>query len=370
VILLGRVKVRDIGLKIGVFDTGVSNSIVDVKGVMVGHCTIIEGEGKLIPGKGPIRTGVTVIFPHEDRNVFKSKVVASSFVINGFGKPIGLAQLNELGQLETPIALTNTLNVGIVADAIIEYMLSLNPDIGVSTGTVNPVVLECNDGFLNDIRGRHVKHEHVFKAIENASSNPVVEGGVGAGTGMSCFEFKGGIGSASRVLPKEAGGYIVGALVLSNFGRREDLTIAGIPVGLKLKDYGVRGGDGSGSIVVIVATDAPLTARQLHRLAKRATHGIARTGGYSSHGSGDFVVAFSTANRIPHYEESPTRELLVLSEGCMSYLFKATVEAVEEAILNSMFMAETMVGRDNHVRYALPIDLVVDLLEKHGIIEG
>ncbi|MEM2137123.1 MAG: P1 family peptidase [Candidatus Methanomethylicia archaeon] len=350
-------------------DTGKYNSIVDVYGVRVGHCTLICGEGKLIPGKGPVRTGVTVIFPHNDDNVFKSKVPASSFVINGFGKPIGLIQLNELGQLETPIALTNTLNVGIVADAIIEYMLNLNPDIGVTTGTVNPVVLECNDGFLNDIRGRHVKHEHVFEAVKNASSNVLDEGNVGAGTGMSCFEFKGGIGSASRRLPKDVGGYTVGVLVLSNFGRRRDLIISGVPVGLELKDYGVSKPQNGGSIVIIIATDAPLTSRQLHRLAKRVAHGLARTGSYSSHGSGDFVVAFSTAYRIPHYEDSLTYGISILSEGYMSYLFRAVVEAVEEAVLNSMFMAETMVGRDGNVRYAIPIDRVISLLEKHGVIK-
>ncbi len=366
---MGRIRVRDFGLKIGSLDPGPTNSIVDVKGVMIGHCTLIYGEGKLEPGKGPVRTGVTIVFPHEDKNVFKQKVFASSYVINGFGKPIGLVQLNELGQLETPIALTNTLNVGIVADAIIEYMLDLNPDIGVTTGTVNPVVLECNDSFLNDIRGRHVKHQHVYEAIGNASSKQVIEGAVGAGTGMSCFEFKGGIGSSSRRLPKEVGGYTVGVLVLSNFGRRTDLIIAGVPVGRELKDYGLSKPQDGGSIVIIVATDAPLTPRQLNRLAKRATHGLARTGSYSSHGSGDFVIAFSTAYKIPHYEESITYNINVLSESYMSYMFRAVVEAVEEAILNSMFMAETMVGRDNNVRYAIPLDKVEEILVKYNVLK-
>lgn len=363
-------RVRDIGLKIGFFEPGATNSIVDVKGVSVGHCTLISGEGKLIPGKGPVRTGVTVIFPHEDKNVFKNKVFASSYVINGFGKPIGLVQLNELGQLETPIALTNTLNVGLVADAIIEYMLDLNTDIGVTTGTVNPVVLECNDGFLNDIRGRHVKHEHVYEAIKNVSCDRVLEGAVGAGTGMSCFEFKGGIGSASRKLPKEVGGYTIGVLVLSNFGRRIDLTIAGIPVGLELKDYGVSKLQLHGSIVIIIATDAPLTPRQLNRLAKRATHGLARTGSYSSHGSGDFVVAFSNAHKIPHYGDFIVYELKMFNENYLSYLFRAVVEAVEEAILNSMFMAETIIGRDGNIRYAIPIDKVVDILVKYNVLKS
>jgi len=361
-----RSRARDIGIEIGHFETGPHNAITDVEGVMVGHCTIIKGKGKLIPGKGPVRTGVTVILPHQN-NPFKMKVRASAFVINGFGKPIGLIQLNELGQLETPIALTNTLNVGLVADAIIDYMLQLNPDIGVTTGTVNPVVLECNDSYLNDIRGRHVKHQHVFEAIRKAKSGQVEEGAVGAGTGMSASEFKGGIGTSSRKLPAKLGGYTIGALVLSNFGRREDLTIAGVPVGWELRNY-MRSPQPQkgGSIVMIIATDAPLTARQLHRLAKRATHGLARTGSYSSHGSGDFVVAFSTAIKIPHYPETATYEEKVLAEKNMTPLFKAASESVEEAIINSILKAVTMDGRDNHIRYAIPIEKLIDIMTKYG----
>ncbi len=361
-----RPRAREIGIEIGHLNPGKYNSITDVKGVLVGHCTIIRGSGKLIPGKGPVRTGVTVILPHEG-NPFKNKVRASSFVINGFGKPIGLIQLNELGQLETPIALTNTLNVGLVADAIIDYMLQLNPDIGVTTGTVNPVVLECNDSYLNDIRGRHVKHEHVFEAIKSAKGGAIEEGAVGAGTGMSAFEFKGGIGTSSRKLSAKYGGYTVGALVLSNFGRREDLLITGVPVGWELRNY-MRSTQPQkgGSIVMVIATDAPLTARQLHRLAKRATHGLARTGSYSSHGSGDFVVAFSTAIKIPHYSEQPIHEEKVLIDQKLSPLFKAAAEAVEEAIINSILKAVTMEGRDNHVRHAIPIDKLIDIMIKYG----
>ncbi len=364
--MLNRPRARDIGLIFGHLPTGPLNSITDIPGIKVGHCTLIKGEGKLIPGKGPIRTGVTVIIPGIE-NPFKYKLRAASYVINGFGKPIGLIQLNELGQLETPIALTNTLNVGLVADAIIEYMLKLNPDIGVTTGSVNPVVLECNDSYLNDIRGRHVKHEHVFKAIENANNKLVEEGAVGAGTGMSAFEFKGGIGTASRKLPNKLGGYIVGALVLSNFGRREDLMINGVPVGLELKDY-MRSPtpQKGGSIVMIIATNAPLNSRQLRRLAKRATHGLARTGSYSSHGSGDFVVAFTTANKIPHYHEEPLIEEKIIFEPQLSLLFKAAAEAVEEAIINSLLKAETMTGRDNHIRYAIPIDKLIEIMNKYG----
>lgn len=363
---MSRPRARDIGIVIGQISTGPNNSITDVPGVKVGHCTLIKGEGKLVPGKGPVRTGVTVIIPGVD-NPFKLKLRAASYVINGFGKPIGLMQLNELGQLETPIALTNTLNVGIVADAIIEYMLNLNPDIGVTTGTVNPVVLECNDSYLNDIRGRHVRHEHVFEAIKSAHGDLVEEGAVGAGTGMSAFEFKGGIGTASRKLPNKMGGFTIGALVLSNFGRREDLVINGVPVGLELRDYmRSKQPQSGGSIVMIIATDAPLTSRQLLRLAKRATHGLARTGSYSSHGSGDFVVAFTTANKIPHYPEERVVEEEFLHETQLSPLFKAVVEAVEEAIVNSLLRAVTVVGRDNHVRYAIPIDKLVDIMVKYG----
>lgn len=367
---MDRCRLRDLGLKVGYFEPGPNNSICDVSGVKVGHCTLIKGKGKLIPGVGPIRTGVTVILPH-DGNPFKLKVRAASIVINGFGKPIGLIQLNELGQLETPIALTNTLNVGIVADAIIDYMLKLNPDIGVSTGSVNPVVLECNDNYLNDIRGRHVKHEHVFEAIRNAKSGLIEEGAVGAGTGMSAFEFKGGIGTSSRKLPQKYGGYTVGTLVLSNFGRREDLTILGVPVGWELRSY-MRNShpQTGGSIVMIIATDAPLTHRQLRRLAMRATHGLARTGSYSSHGSGDFVVAFSTAIKIPHYSEDLICHEKVMVESNLSPLFRAASETVEEAIINSLLKAVTMDGRDNHVRHAIPIDSLIEIMVKYGRLKN
>lgn len=220
-------KAPDLGIKIGFYEHGKRNSITDVKGIKVGHVTLIRGEGKLIPGKGPVRTGVTVVLPHEG-NIFKEKLLANVFVMNGYAKPVGLTQIRELGTIETPIALTNTLSVYTVADALTDYMLEQNEDIGVTTGSVNPVVLECNDSYLNDLRGKHVKKEHIFEAIKNASEN-FEEGSVGAGTGMSSFEFKGGLGSSSRVVEIEGKKYTVGALVLNNFGKREDLTIAGVP---------------------------------------------------------------------------------------------------------------------------------------------
>lgn len=320
----------------------------------------------MIPGKGPVRTGVTAILPH-DGNIYKEKVLAGAFVMNGYSKPVGLVQLWELGTIETPIILTNTLSIGTAIDGLLDYVLRENEDIGVTTGSVNPLVLECNDSYLNDIRGRHVKREHVVEAIESASKD-FEEGAVGAGTGMSAFEFKGGIGSSSRIVEVEGKKYTVGALVLSNFGKREDLTIAGVPVGLELKDWPGRGGSGKGSIIMIVATDAPLTARQLNRLAKRAVVGLARTGGYAYNGSGDVVVAFSTANKIKHYEKQEI-SIRALPDSVLSPIFKATAEAVEEAIINSLLQAKTMDGRDNHIRYALPKEELVRIMKKYGRIE-
>lgn len=370
-----RLRATELGLALGRLRPGPKNSITDVGGVRVGHCTLIEGEGTLEPGRGPVRTGVTAVLPHGD-NLFTEKVSAAVHEINGFGKPIGLSQVKECGVLETPILLTNTLNVGLVADALIDYMLKLNPAIGVSTGTVNPVVLECNDGDLNDIRGRHVKKEHVFSALERTSDGPVPEGAVGAGTGMTAFGWKGGIGTASRLVPAPDGGeYVLGALVLSNFGTPEDLVVGGWPVGRYLRPPNAdeqRGeelnpSDGSGSVVIVLATDAPVDARQLRRIAARAVVGIVRCGSRLQHGSGDYVVAFSTGFRVPHgqahayvapgaawSDDSPVIANLLLAGG----------EATEEAVLNSMLQAHTLVGRDGNVRYALPVDELTALLRR------
>lgn len=359
-----RPRVRDFGIKIGSIEPGANNSITDVQGVRVGHATLIKGEGPLRPGQGPIRTGVTAILPHEG-NIFKEKVRAASFVINGFGKSIGLIQIDELGTLETPILLTNTLNVGIVVDALIEHMLEMNPDIGVTTGTVNPVVGECNDFFLNDIRGRHVKSEHVEQAIRTASDGQMEEGAVGAGTGMSAFELKGGIGTSSRLIPKESGGYVTGVLVLSNFGKLDDLMIDGVHVGRELVTHPAPA-TGDGSIMILVATDAPVSSRQLKRMAKRATHGLARTGSISGHGSGDVVIAFSTVNRRSHCREYSSAQIKSVFEEDMTWLFRATAEATEEAILNSLFRAETMIGRDGNKRMALPLEETRKILRNHA----
>ncbi len=361
-----RPRLRDLGVTIGLLPTGLHNAITDVKGVQVGHVTLVQGEGQLIPGSGPVRTGVTAVIPHPN-NVFRHKVPAAIHVVNGFGKSMGLAQVAELGTIETPIILTNTLNIGIAADALIEYMLDGNPDIGVTAGTVNPIVGECNDGFLNDIRGRHVKKEHVLAALHNASSGPVDEGAVGAGTGMSTFDYKGGIGTSSRVLPSTLGGYTLGVLVLSNFGSKHQLLIDGAPVGREMDaaTRGVRKEDGS--IMVVVATDAPFNTRQLTRIAKRAAIGIARTGSIAGHGSGDFIIAFSTANLEDVEPASMERTGQIVAEDgdFLGDYFQAAVEATEEAIINSILKANTVVGRDGNIREGISIPEVRRILHKY-----
>ncbi|MBT9160031.1 MAG: P1 family peptidase [Dehalococcoidia bacterium] len=346
-----RYRARDLGIFVGRLKPGQWNAITDVAGVEVGHASLVHGEGKLQPGLGPVRTGVTAVKPHPE-NLFLSKVKAAVHVINGFGKSIGLMQIEELGVLETPILLTNTLNVGLVADALIEYMLQYDDKIT----SVNPVVCECNDSYLNDIYGRHVRKERVWAAL-NTRSGAVEEGSVGAGVGMSAFGFKGGIGTSSRILPN---GFTVGLLTLVNCGEREELLINGVP----LRPGIVESETEKGSIIIIVATDAPLSSRQLKRLAKRATHGLARTGATSAHGSGDIVIAFSTANRVPHHSVELTRTETKLNEAEISPFFQAAAEATEEAILNALFKAETVIGRDDHIREAIPLDHIVFLKER------
>lgn len=368
-----RPRARDIGIDIGIFAPGKWNAITDVKGVKVGQVTLVEGEGKLVPGSGPVRTGVTVILPH-DGNLFREKVPAAAYVLNAFGKSTGLHQVNELGNLEVPIVLTNTLNVPLVADAVIEWSVKNNPSIGIGTGTVNPVVGEVNDGGLNDIQGRHVRKEHVFEAIANAKPGPVEEGAVGAGTGSSCMGWKGGIGTSSRVLPPKRGGYTVGVLVQTNFGGV--LTVNGAPVGRELGRYSNSADfpyeipeikDPDGSVMVVVATDAPLDQRQLERMVKRVGLGLSRTGFYSSNGSGDFFIAFSTAQRVPH--STPlTLQSEVVTNDAMSALFLAVVEATEEAVINSMLKATTVVGRDGRVVDAIDIDQLLTVMKKYNAL--
>lgn len=356
-----RQRARELGIHIGVLPTGKYNAITDVGQVRVGHHTLQAGQN--------IRTGVTVIVP-DTGNLFQNKIPAAIFVGNGFGKLAGSTQVQELGNLETPIALTNTLNVSTAMDALIEY--TLNQAGNERAQSVNALVGETNDGYLNDIRGRHLRKEHVWEALKNAKSGPVAEGCVGAGTGTVCFNFKGGVGTASRKFPAELGGYTVGVLVQSNFGGV--LEINGAPIGKELKQYFLSEyfkDKADGSCMIIVATDAPLDSHNLERLAKRAFLGLGKTGGIASNGSGDYVIAFSTApeNRVKHTTAGLTQNLTVLHNDAMSGLFMAAIEATEEAILNSMFMATTTEGKDGHKIEAIPLDKVLPILKKYKVLK-
>jgi D-aminopeptidase len=344
-------RARDLGVP---FDgtPGALNAITDVRGVEVGQTTLIRGEGELRVGQGPVRTGLTVIVPRGKRST--DPVFAGWFSLNGNGEMTGTTWVEESGFMEGPMAITNTHSVGVVRDAIM------------------PVVAETNDGWLNDINGFHVKPEHVFQALESASAGPVPEGNVGGGTGMHCYGFKGGTGTASRKLPAGAGGYTVGVLVQANFGSRQHLLVAGAPVGREIgcDKYPCRSNARprparDGSIIIVVATDAPLIAHQLKRLARRAALGIARTGGMSGNGSGDIFIAFSTANPGAA-AESNTASVSVLSNRRMDDLFEATVFATEEAVINAMVAAETMIGRDYHQTVALPHEELKQALRKYG----
>ncbi|WP_373598190.1 DmpA family aminopeptidase [Paraclostridium bifermentans] len=332
---------KKFNINIGNTKKGIKNLITDVPGVAVGHVTLDNGK---------IKTGVTAILPHEE-NIFKEKVMASSTVINGFGKSIGLVQIEELGNIETPIIMTNTLSVGTCTTGLIKYMLSQNEDIGTTTGTVNCTVVECNDGFLNDIRGLHVKEEHVFEAIENAS-DIFEEGSVGAGTGMSCYQLKGGIGSSSRVIPLDNKEYTIGSLVLSNFGLKPDLIVDGRKLGkeIKIKENELLE---KGSIIIIIATDIPLSERQLKRVSKRASISLGRTGSFLGNGSGDISIAFTTANKIKHYEENDLINIGCINENKIDTIFRALVESVEESILSSMIHSKDTIGRDSNKRESI-----------------
>lgn len=360
-----RHRLRDLGIAVGQYPPGPLNAITDIAGVKVGHTTLISGEGSLKPGQGPIRTGVTVVIPRDD--VWHKKVPAGTFVLNGTGEMTGLAWVVESGFLEYPIALTNTLNVPRVANGVMSWMIRQYPAIGIEDDTLTPVVAECDDGRLNDIQGRHVSEQNVMTALDGATNGPVAEGTVGAGTGMVAYGFKGGIGTSSRTLPEKEGGYTVGVLVNANHGRRQELVVTGVPVG-KLYDppqqlsEAVVPGQGEGSIIILIASDAPLDGRQLTRLAKHAALGLARTGSTVRHGSGDFILAFSTANVIPHYPKTPTYNLTHLADTHLNPLFAATVEATEEAILNALTMATTVTGRDNHRIEAIDLARLTTML--------
>jgi D-aminopeptidase len=355
-----RLRARALGITVGRYHPGLHNAITDVAGVKVGHVTLIRGEGPLRPGHGPVRTGVTVVIPRED--VWHKKVPAGAFVLNGTGEMTGLAWVAESGFLEYPIALTSTLNLPRVANGVMSWMIRQYPDIGITDDTLTPVVAECDDSRLNDSQGRHVSEEDVVSALDGATGGVVAEGSVGAGTGMVSYGFKGGIGTASRRLSDQEGGHTVGVLVNANHGRREELVIAGVPVG---KLYGSEShamSGGEGSIIVIIATDAPLDGRQLGRLAKRAALGLARTGSTARHSSGDFMLAFSTGNTIPHYPAERTFSMTHLADTHITPLLSATVEATEEAILNALTMASTIVGRDDHRIEAISLSRIRSLL--------
>jgi len=364
-----RPRAREAGVEVGILPPGPLNAITDVSGVMVGHQTQIRGDN--------VRTGLTVILPHNG-NLFREKVPGAVFIGNAFGKLAGSTQVNELGEIETPIMLASTLNVPRVADATIDYMLALPGNEDVQS--INPLVGETNDGYLNDIRGRHVGREEVFAAIKSARGGPVEEGTVGAGTGTVAFGFKGGIGTSSRKLPASLGGYTVGVLVQSNFGGI--LTINGAPVGRELGKYYLKeqlgrttsrasNNSADGSIIIVIATDAPIDHRNLQRLAARSMMGLARTGSSGSNGSGDYAIAFSVAPelRIRNLPGTGDKKLSIslLSNDAMSPLFLAVIEATEEAIYNSLFRATTITGRGRTVE-ALPIDRTLEILRKHGAL--
>ncbi len=340
-------------IKIGNLSTGKLNNICDVNGVMVGHKTIRRGNNN---------TGLTVVMPHQE-NIFKSKVQAASFVMNGYGKTIGLIQVDEMGTIETPIILTNTLNVGKVCDGLISYMLENNPEIGVSTGTINPIICECNDSHLNDIRNRVLSEKDVIEAIENVSSD-FGQGSVGAGTGMICHGLKGGIGSSSRLFTIDNKEYTLGVLVNSNFGQDDssELIINGKYIGREIsKIRKDKTNENKGSIIVIIASDLEVDNRQLKRIAKRAVVGIGKTGSLIGNGSGDIIISFTTANQVNHFERDTFSKVTYINDEHLNMVFKATIEATEEAIINSLINSETMIGKDN--RKCLSINEFASLFE-------
>ncbi|CAI8027831.1 Beta-peptidyl aminopeptidase BapA [Geodia barretti] len=346
-----RARARDIGIQIGSLPTGIHNAITDVAGVKVGHVTLNEGDS--------IRTGVTAVIPSDD--IWTARLFGAAYTIHGNGEATGIARINQAGWIESPILLTNTLSVGAVHDGVVRYIVKRYPDNNI----VLPIVAECYDGGLNDISGLHVTAQHAIEAIENATSGPVVEGCVGGGTGMRCYQFKAGIGTASRVLPEEQGGWTVGVLVNSNGGRRHQLRIDGVPVGTEITGSPPKLGR-DGSFIIVIATDAPLTHRQLKQLAIRATHGLARTGTPSTDGSGEFVIAFSTANIFQRRTETGTFQIEMLVNGRLSSLFQAVIEATEEAIVNSMTMATTTTGRNGRTMHAIPLAELQKVMKAYG----
>lgn len=369
----GRARLRDLGITIGTMPPGPLNAITDVPGVRVGQSTIIRGDGPLRVGEGPVRTGVTAIHPHEG-SAFMSLVPAAIAVLNGAGEITGRSQVDEYGLLETPILITNTLSVGAAHRGCVEWLTREHPSLGRQYFVI-PVVAETYDGFLNDVAGQHVTTEHVFTALDGATSGPVPEGNVGGGTGMALFGFKGGTGTSSRVVTIDERDYTIGVLVQGNFGARSDLLVDGIPVGLEINDLLPETGptfepepEKDGSVIVIIGTDAPLTDRQLGRLCRRGMLGLGRIGATARNSSGDLLLAFSNAreNRVERDSEATLLTSVHLADRCMDDLFQATIEATAEAVLNALVAADTMIGRDGNTLHGIPHDRLCEVMARYG----
>jgi D-aminopeptidase len=358
-----RARARELGITVGTLPTGPLNAITDVPGVLVGHCTVSWGGPDLPCGSGPARTGVTAVFPHGD-DIWHNRVVAGAFAANGVGEVIGMNAIREWGLVETPVMLTNSQSMGAVYDATVRWMMARAPLCGIEDA-VMPVVGECDDGMLNDMRGMHVLEEHVVAALDAAASGPVAEGCVGSGTGMTCFDFKGGIGTSSRLVePYPGARYTVGVLAMTNFGNRDRLAIDGVPVGREIPDL-MPLEHREGSCIVVLATDAPLSARQCERMAKRCALGLAVTGSYASDSSGEFMVAFTTAHRIPRVTTAPVA-VSSIGNDAMYQLFAAAVDATAESVYNSLTAATDTEGRSGSRAYALPVDRLVEVMGKFG----
>jgi D-aminopeptidase len=365
-----RKRLRDLGIVIGRYTPGPLNAITDVEGVKVGHTTLISGEGKLEKGKGPVRSGVTCVMPSED--VYRDRLIGGTFVLNGAGELAGLTQVSEWGLIETPILLTNTMSVGKVSDAVVKWVTKKHPGIGSDEDVVIPVVGECDDSYLSDAVGRHIRSEHVYSAIDKAAGGVVPEGSVGAGTGMICCDFKAGIGTSSRRIPADVGFYTLGVLVLSNFGVMPNLRVDGVPVGeILAPEYkDARRINNYGSIITVLATDAPLLSSQLGRVCKRAALGIGRAGSYAAHGSGEIILAFSTANKVPRISQGMTHKIDLLLDRATGPLYEAVIECTEEAIVNSLCMADDMTGQGGNFAPGLPLQRVVDIMKQYHRLPG
>jgi D-aminopeptidase len=367
-----RCRLRDLGISIGHYSPGPLNSITDVDGVLVGHSTIIRGTGKLSRKTGPVRTGVTAILPNT-HSTYLDRVAASGFVLNGAGEMSGLIQVMEWGVLETPILLTNTHSIGACSDALVNYMVDHHPSIGVRQDVVIPLVGECDDSWLNDIGGLHVKEKHVREALESAKSGPLEEGCVGGGTGMITCDLKAGIGTSSRRIEVGEAIYTLGVLVMSNFGHLRDLRIDGFPIGRKLQRvmaHVEKRRELYGSIIVVLATDAPLSTHQIQRVCRRSALGIGRVGSYAAHGSGEIVIGFSTGNKIPREALEGEYDMKVMLDRNLNRIYEAAVETTEEAILNSICMATDMEGIDGHFSHAIPLDLLQMEMQRYYELLG